>query len=180
MTAVEHGVWRAPPPTPYVWGGQVLSVSAATVALTSAALRSAGAVEAACVWLGPMDSEGNAQVAAVIMPRQMNRARNYVIAGDAVLEVANYGRSQGWTVVGAVHSHPGPSVEHSTYDDEMTPSRRAVSIVFPCYGNWVGPWPRGLGVHAFAARYWHFLTEAEAERRVRIDNGQQALWKDLR
>jgi proteasome lid subunit RPN8/RPN11 len=37
----------------------------------------------------------------------------------SLLKVAELARAQGWTVVGAIHSHPGIDVEHSSYDDEM-------------------------------------------------------------
>ena len=117
---------------------------------------------------------------AVMMPKQLNRAGNYAVSAGAMLEVANVGRPRGWTVVGAIHSHPGTFVEHSRFDDEMTPSRRAVSIVFPGYGDWRGPWPRNLGVHSYSGDYWHLLTDAEAAKRVKVDDEAQALWVDLR
>lgn len=180
MTQVDAEFWRAPPPIPYVWGGQCLAVSAATLALTAAALRSVGRREAGCLWLGPTDDEGNTRAAAVIMPKQLNRAGNYAVSAGALLEVANVGRPRGWTVVGAIHSHPGTFVEHSRFDDEMTPSRRAVSIVFPCYGDWRGPWPSNLGVHSYSGDYWHRLTDSEAAKRVKVDDEAQALWVDLR
>lgn len=180
MTEDDADLWREPPPSPYVWGGQCLEVSAATLALTAAALRSTGRREAGCLWLGPMDDEGNARTEAVIMPKQLNRAGNYAVAAGAMLEVANVARPRGWTVVGAIHSHPGTFVEHSRFDDQMTPSRRAVSIVFPCYGHWQAPWPKALGVHSYACDYWHLLTDADAAMRVQVMSGPQALWMDLR
>ena len=83
-------------------------------------------------------------------------------------------------MVGAIHSHPGVFVEHSRFDDDMTPSRRAVSIVFPCYGNWHAPWPKSLGVHSYSGNYWHLLSDADAAQRVSVDDGAQAIWMDLR
>lgn len=176
----ETGIWRPAPQRLYEWGGQSLAVSIATLQLTAAALQSIRTMEAACLWLGPMDEAGNAKAEAVVMPKQVNRPRNYNISGNAMLEVANFGRSKGWTVVGSIHSHPGPSVEHSIYDDEMTPSRRAVSIVFPNYGHWTGSWPRNLGVHSYFGGYWHLLSDANATRRVELRDGPQAIWMDLR
>ncbi len=171
---------REPPPSLYVWGGQLLAASAATLELTAAALRSAGRREAGCLWLGPMDDVGNARATAVVMPKQTNRAGNYAVSASAMLEVADLGRPRGWTVVGAIHSHPGTFVEHSRFDDAMTPSRRAVSIVFPCYGNWQAAWPRNLGVHSYSGDYWHLLSDAESARRVRVEDEAQAFWMDLR
>jgi hypothetical protein len=176
----ETGIWRPAPQRPYEWSGQALSVSVATLKMTAAALRSVRAMEAACIWLGPINEAGNAIVEAVVMPKQLNRPRNYSVSGSAMLEVANIGRAKGWTVVGAIHSHPGSSVEHSIYDDEMTPSRRAVSIVFPTYGHWTGNWPRDLGIHAYVNDYWYLLSDADAVRRVELHDGPQAFWMDLR
>ncbi|MCU7370736.1 hypothetical protein PEC18_07535 [Paucibacter sp. O1-1] len=91
----DTDLWRAPPPSQYAWGGQSLTVSAGTLALTAAALRSAGRREAGCLWLGPMDEAGNARAVAVIMPKQLNRDRNYAVAAGAMLEVAKVGRPRG-------------------------------------------------------------------------------------
>ncbi|MGR5354382.1 Mov34/MPN/PAD-1 family protein, partial [Vibrio sp. DNB22_19_2] len=79
-------------------------------------------VESACLWLGSLDSVGNGLVKAVVVPMQINRPQNYSVPGEAMMKVAELARAQGWTVVGAIHSHPGVGVEHSSYDDEMTPS----------------------------------------------------------
>ncbi|MCZ2113446.1 MAG: Mov34/MPN/PAD-1 family protein [Anaerolineae bacterium] len=164
----ETLLWRSRPLTPYVPTGKVLSVPSAALATTIAKLRRTGAVEASCLWLGSLDKDGNGQVAAVAVPKQFNRPRNYAVPGEAMVEVSALARSRGWTVVAAIHSHPGASVEHSVYDDEMTPSRRAVSIVFPYYGHWSGPWPSGLGVHEYMRKYWYLLSEREAQLRVRF------------
>lgn len=119
-------------------------------------------------------------VKAVVVPMQINRPQNYSVPGEAMMKVAELARAQGWTVVGAIHSHPGVGVEHSSYDDEMTPSRRAVSIVFPRYGKWSGPWPRGLGVHEYFQGYWHLLSDEHAQSRVALSDGPEAPIFDLR
>lgn len=114
------------------------------------------------------------------MPMQVNRPRNYSVPGEAMLKVAEIARVRAWTVVGAIHSHPGIGVEHSTYDDEMTPSRRAVSFVMPRYGQWPGPWPRGLGVHEYFERYWHLLSDEHAQQRVVLSDTPEVQTFDLR
>ena len=176
----ETLLWRPQPPSPYVPTGKMLTVSAQTVSRTAAVLRSAGMVESACLWLGALDEEGNGLVEAVVSPAQINRPRNYAVPGEAMLQVAALARKRGWTVVGAVHSHPGIGVEHSCHDDEMTPSRRAVSIVMPRYGHWAGPWPRGLGVHEYFENYWHLLSDEHAQRRVALSDGPEGQVFDLR
>lgn len=176
----ETMLWRPPPPSPYVPTGKVLTVPEATLARTGALLRAAGRVEAACLWLGDIDDSGNSTVKALVIPTQINRPRNYLVPGDAMLKVAECARAHGWTVVGAIHSHPGDGTEHSRYDDEMTPSRRAVSIVFPRYGDCSGRWPHGLGVHEYSERYWHLLSEEHARLRVALSDGPEVPVHDLR
>lgn len=164
----------------YAPTGKVLTVSAQTLARTTATLYAAGKVESACIWLGTLDEHGNGTVKALVVPQQVNRPRNYSVSGEAMLEVAKLAREHGWTLVGAIHSHPGHSVEHSSYDDEMTPSRKAVSLVVPRYGHWTGPWPRGLGIHEYFEKYWHLLSDEHARQRVALSEEPEALAFDLR
>jgi|GWRWMinimDraft_16_1066024.scaffolds.fasta_scaffold00007_76 proteasome lid subunit RPN8/RPN11 len=176
----ETMLWRTRPPSSYAPTGKVLTVPAQTLVRTAAVLRAAGAVESACLWLGSLDEAGNGLVKALVVPMQVNRPRNYSMPGSAMLGVAEFARAQSWTVVGAIHSHPGVGVEHSTYDDEMTPSRRAVSIVMPRYGEWSGPWPRGLGIHAYFEKYWHLLSDEHARQRVILTDAVEVQTFNLR
>lgn len=172
--------WRPRPPSEYVPTGKVLTVPARTLARTVAVLRAAGPVESACLWLGLLDENANGVVHALIVPTQINRPRNYSVPGEAMLKVAEVARAQAWTVIGAIHSHPGVDVEHSRYDDEMTPSRRAVSLVVPFYGHWSGPWPRGLGIHEYLDKYWHRLSDEHARKRVLLSDAPEVQTIDLR
>lgn len=176
----ETLLWRPRPPSVYVPTGKVLTVPAKTLVRTAAVLRSAGMVESSCLWLGLLDERGNGLVKALVSPTQVNRPRNYSVPGNAMLAVAALAREHGWTVVAAIHSHPGIGVEHSTYDDEMTPSRRAVSIVVPRYGHWSGAWPTGLGVHEYFEKYWHHLSDEHARLRVALSDAPEGQVFDLR
>jgi hypothetical protein len=176
----ETMLWRPRPPSRYVPTGKVLTVSAQTLARTAEVLRAAGTVESACLWLGSLDDDANGVVSAMVMPMQINQPFNYSVPGEAMLKVAELARARAWTVVGAIHSHPGIGVEHSRYDDEMTPSRRAVSIVMPRYGQWTGPWPRGLGVHEYFEKYWHLLSDGHARQRVVLSETPEVQTYDLR
>lgn len=176
----EFSLWRPGPPSRYVPTGKVLRVSVHTLARTNEVLRAAGRAESACIWLGPLDDNGNGLVKALVVPQQVNRLRNYSVPGEAMLKVAELARAYSWTLVGAIHSHPGLSVEHSSYDDEMTPSRRAVSLVVPRYGHWSGPWPRGLGIHEYSEKYWHLLSDEHARQRVALSDEPDAQAFDLR
>lgn len=176
----ESTLWRPHPPSQYVPTGKQLAVPAQTLARTAAVLRAAGPVESACLWLGSLDKDGHGVVKALVVPMQINRPRNYLVPGNAMLKVAEFARTQAWTVVAAIHSHPGVCVEHSTYDDEMTPSRRAVSIVMPRYGHWAGSWPHALGVHEYFEKYWHLLSDEQALQRVVLSDSPEVQTFDLR
>ena len=176
----ETSLWRPRPSSAYRPTGRVLTVPTTSVACTAMMLRTAGALESACFWLGLLDELGNAQVKALVLPSQVNRSRYYAVPGPAMVKVAALARPHGGTIVGAIHSHPGAGVEHSTYDDEMTPSRRAVSIVMPRYGHWYGQWPDGLGVHEYFEKYWHLLSDAHARLRVALSDEVESPVFDLR
>lgn len=173
-------LWRPRPQSRYVPTGKLLTVPAQTLARTAAVLRAAGMAESTCLWLGSLGDDGNGVVKALVVPAQINRPRNYSVPGEAMLKVAEFARARAWTVVGTIHSHPGISVEHSSYDDDMTPSRRAVSIVMPQYGHWPGTWPQGLGVHEYFQHYWHLLSDEHARQRVFMSDTPEVQTYDLR
>jgi hypothetical protein len=85
-----------------------------------------------------------------------------------------------WKPLAQIHCHPGKGVEHSRYDDEMASSKRALSIVFPFYGRWTGPWPDDVGVHEWQDDYWHLLPPQEAAKRVRLTAPVAIDCKDFR
>lgn len=180
MITDGRAMFRPAPVIPYRASGKITRVPLTALSTTIQILRAAGNVEAACFWLGAFDEVGNGSVGAVVVPNQINRARNYEVPSHAMLDVAAVARPNKWTIVGAVHSHPGQSVEHSRYDDQMTPSRRALSIVFPHYGKWSGPWAKDLGVHEYIDEYWHLLPEGDAERRIQFLSNQTIQVFDLR
>lgn len=172
--------WRPAPPSPYRATGRRTVASTSALQLTRDLLRAVGQLEAACLWLGQFDSHGNALVEGLVVPRQTNRPRNYSIAANAMHAVAAVARPNRWTLLAAIHSHPGSSVEHSEYDDHMAPSRSALSLVFSHYGHAEGPWPMGVGVHEYIGDYWHLLPTPDAESRISFENGIGVQLFDLR
>jgi len=136
--------------------------------------------EAACFWYGTRDQAGNGVVEALVVPAQSNRRGNYHVSAEAMGEVASRTRPLGWKNLAQVHTHPGSNVEHSRYDDENASSRRALSVVFPFYGNWGLSWPTGVGVHECQDGYWHLLPAAEASMRVVITATSTIELMDLR
>lgn len=180
MRDEESGAWRSRPASTYWPSGRRLVASTQVLARTAAILQSVTKREAACLWLGEFDTRRDAVVRALVVPKQINRGRNYLVPAAASVEVANLARPRKWTVVAAVHSHPGAGVEHSEYDDEMTPSRQALSIVFPNYGDLQQHWSDSLGVHEYIDGYWHLLPPEDAQRRIVFDSGLRCEEYDLR
>lgn len=171
-----------------------LSVPIDTIRATADILQSAGRFEACCFWFGRREPDGSGVVAAVVVPRQKNNPGNYDVAPDAMLDVAAAVRQRGWKNLAQIHSHPGESVRHSGYDDQMANSRRAFSLVFPRYGRlraawrwhrwiwrlWPSDFPGAIGVHAFKAGRWAYLAEAERALAIKLVAGPPPDLIDLR
>ena len=170
---------RPAPATPYVWNGQVLSVSVSAVEATLRMLHRFGPREACAFWYGDRASDGG-QVQAVLAPRQHMERTWYDVRPQAMSEMAEVLRDTDWRPLAQIHSHPGPWVEHSLYDDRMVSTKRALSLVIPNYGRWRGPWPIGMAVHEYAGGYWHMLTDTVAARRVRLEPACALRIQDLR
>lgn len=170
---------RPLPITPYAWSGKTLSISVSAVEATLQMLRRFGAREAGVFWYGERTPEGGC-VSAVLAPRQRMERTWYDVTPDAMSEMVEVLRDTSWRPLAQIHSHPGPWVEHSLYDDKMVSNRRALSLVIPNYGRWSGPWPAGLGVHDFADNYWHLLGKADAARRIQLSPAADVRVVDLR
>ena len=95
---------------------------------------------------------------------------NYSVSTEALTAIVQ-GLPDGFKPLAQIHSHPHAGVEHSRYDDRLTSSKKALSIVFPHYGRYRGSFPVGLGVHEWQDGYWHLLAAAEAAQRVVIGGG---------
>lgn len=166
----EDDLFRLPPPCPYEPVDLQLSVPAEGLTATTALLRRAGRCESGLLWYGPRDSAGNGTVAYVVAPRQRMTWGNYSISAEALAEVVHRLNAH-WKPLAQVHSHPGMRVEHSSYDDRMASSRRALSLVFPSYGRSVKPFPAGVGVHEWQNEYWHLLDLPLAQHRIVLIDG---------
>jgi hypothetical protein len=172
----------------------VLDVPAGAIRMTSSILQSMKDMEACCFWFGHRDERGNGTVEGIIVPRQQNNRGHYHVTADAMVEVANAARAHEWKNLAQVHSHPGVSVCHSGYDDEMANSRRALSLVFPNYGcvpglwrfnrllwtAWPGTFPPVIGVHAFIQQKWTLLRPDELPSMLRVSSKPTPTLIDLR
>jgi hypothetical protein len=166
----EDDLFRLPPPCPYVPVDLQLSAPVRALTATITLLRRAGRRESGLLWYGPRDIAGNGTVAYVVAPRQRMTQGNYTIPADALAEVVHR-LPDAWKPLAQVHSHPGRRVEHSSYDDRLVSSRRALSLVFPSYGRSDEPFPIGVGIHEWQNDYWHLLDPNSAGRRVVIIDG---------
>jgi hypothetical protein len=155
-----------------------LRVPAGALTATLRLLRAAGQRESGVFWYGPRDSTGNGTVAYVVAPQQRMSWGNYHVSAAALTAVVRRLTSV-WKPLAQIHSHPGLRVEHSNYDDRMMSSRKALSLVFPSYGDWRGSFPVGVGVHEHQNDYWHLLTDEAAKARVIVVPGEVRV-EDLR
>jgi len=172
----------------------VLSVPVDAIRLTAKTLRSMREMEACCFWFGSRSNTMSGSVDAIVIPQQENHHGHYRVTPDAMLRVADAVRPFGWKNLAQAHSHPGPGVHHSGYDDEMANSRRALSLVFPDYGylpavwrfnGWLWrlrpkPFPSAIGVHAFIDGRWKYLTDHETTTRLSLTGGKRVRLLDLR
>lgn len=166
----EDALFRPAPAQPYQPVKLQLRVPTEALTATLMLLQRAGRCESGLFWYGPKDTIGNGTVMWVVAPRQRMAWGNYHISAEALAEIV-YRLPDDWKPLAQVHSHPGSDVEHSNYDDRMASSRRALSLVFPCYGRPIAPFPNGVGVHEWQSGYWHLLDLECATRRVVVIGG---------
>ncbi len=163
-------VRRPKPLVPYRRPTCTITASRSVLELTLAIFKEYAAVdnEACCFWYGIRDEASNAEVLAVVVPRQHNTWGNYLIRAESMAAVAKATLKFNWRNLIQIHTHPGKGVEHSSYDDIHINSRRALSVVLPIYGAWRDTWPHGVGVHEFQNGYWHLLNTDDASQRIVI------------
>ncbi|MEA2908972.1 MAG: hypothetical protein QOJ15_1053 [Bradyrhizobium sp.] len=171
---------RPPAPQPYAPHDIVLSVPTSAVQTTLSLLQRAGPRESGVFWYGPRDATGRGLVQAVIAPHQAMSRGNYHVSAAAMSAMVGLLTEESWKPLAQIHSHPGSGVEHSRYDDKMIASTRAVSIVFPFYGRWTGPWPHGIGIHECQNDYWHLLGPDHGAHRVQLTPEPHIMTEDLR
>jgi hypothetical protein len=174
----ESAFRRKPPVRPYALSNARLSVPGAAVTATLELLRRAGRRESGLFWYGPRDAAGNGRVTYVAAPRQRMTWGNYHVSPVALAEIVNK-LPDDCKPLAQVHSHPGVNVEHSPYDDDMASSRRALSLVFPLYGQSNAPFPNDVGVHEWQDQYWHLLDRGQAAKRLVLTTGDVRV-EDLR
>lgn len=165
MRDTEEDRWRGKPPVSYKDSGLVLKIGPECLAVTLKLLQRFGRSEACVFWFG-LRSDYGGEVRGVVAPQQRMTWGNFDVTAEAMLEMADRVDGRDWRPLAQVHSHPGRGVEHSWYDDKMIASKRALSIVFPLYGNWAPPWPADIGIHEWQNGFWHLLPFSAAVRRV--------------
>lgn len=176
--ANEGDIPRPPAVRSYEPNGLQLRVPFSALAATLTLLEAAGRRESGVLWYGVRDAAGNGTVAYVVAPRQHMNSGNYLVPAQALTGVVSR-LPDIWKPLAQIHSHPGADVEHSSYDDQMACSRKALSIVFPFYGQFAPAFPSGVGVHEWQDEYWHLLDEKLAKARVILVPGKVKV-EDLR
>jgi hypothetical protein len=177
----EEGLLRPLPSVPYQPTAAQLRVPRRALELTLNTLTRAGRLEMCCFWYAPPNGiEDLRRVSAVVVPRQHQSWGNYHVTADAMQAIHAKVGPLKLTNLAQVHSHPGTRVEHSRYDDRMANSRRALSLVFPSYGQWEGTWPCGIGIHEFQRDYWYLLDGLDAARRVILTDDAEVHFIDCR
>ena len=174
----DFGLSRQLPAFPYTPTGKLLLLPFDALQATISLLKSAEGLEACVFWYGHRGVDSDI-VTAVRAPRQKGTRFNYHV-DEASMSMMSSTLSEEVRPLAQVHSHPGPMVEHSRYDDEMISSRRALSIVFPRYGHVTGPWPAGIGIHEWQAGYWYLLETSYAAERVKVIRASGVSVEDLR
>ena len=181
MSDTEFSQLRRRPTQAYTLAPQKLIVPAHALAVTLEVLRKCVRLETCCFWYGTGDrGASEVRVAAVVVPRQRQTWGNYQVSVEGIRAMSEHVSPYGLRNLAQVHSHPGDNVEHSSYDDEMANSRKALSLVFPRYGHWNSGWPAGVGVHEFQNGYWHLLRDSDAAKRVSVQQGAPVTLIDCR
>jgi hypothetical protein len=163
--------WRLSlPASPYRTTSAVLSVPERAIELTLGVFAAyvERRVESGSFWYGDRDGAGGGIVRAVVVPDQTNAWGNYHVSAAAMEAVADATRLRGWRNLAQLHTHPGRVVEHSPYDDVHANSRRALSLVFPSYGERDAIGLSLIGVHEWQNDYWHLLPPAAAATRIAV------------
>jgi hypothetical protein len=166
----EWGLGRRPAPQLYEPGRDMLEISVDVLDATLRGIQTYASrnLEGCCFWYGIVKEENCSQVTAVVVPRQRNSWGNYQVSSSEMARVSAATRYLGIRNLAQLHTHPSALVEHSSYDDEMANSRRALSLVLPNYGKERVVWPIGVGVHEFQNDYWHRLSDDQARQRVAL------------
>jgi len=149
----------------------VLSMHPRTFEITCAAFADTRRhrLECGLFWYGNKSQAGAFEVVAIVVPKQRNYEGFYFIEGEAIEEMSDHTREFGWINLAQVHTHPSAWVDHSTYDDDHTNSRNALSIVMPHYGRLATDLLKVIGVHEFLDEKWRYLTLRRARQRIYLN-----------
>jgi len=118
-------------------------------------------------------SAGELQVATTLtFPNAEMHPSYFTVSAEAMSEAGKHFRLFGMERIAQVHTHPGPRVKHSPFDDESAYSQTdgAVSIVIAQHAR-QRPSLTNCGVHVRDANCWRCLTAAQIEQAIRLVPG---------
>jgi len=139
--------------------------------------RSQGSQETACVWLGDQDAERETATEVVFLddlPGTVGRRLHHRTSREAVRILIDRARELGLTIVGDVHTHPGPWVDLSEVDRAHPIEYRIglLALVFPTFAE--GP-PRldGVGVHEYlGSGEWRTFEGEDVASRLSLEEDE--------
>lgn len=179
MRETELDSWRPAPTQPYRLPAAQLHLPRRALQRALEVCRQSGRLETCCLFYGKRDID-RAFIEAVVVPAQQQTWGNYFVPIESMRTVHARVAPLGLRNLAQLHSHPGHHVEHSSYDDEMANSRKALSLVVPHYGHWQNSWPSGIGVHEFQNDFWHLLCDGDAMRRIVLTDTPAVNFVDCR
>jgi proteasome lid subunit RPN8/RPN11 len=108
------------------------------------------------VFLAGFELAGLTLFTAVIAPEAEHGRGHVFCSREQMLAAQRGARASGVSILGQLHSHPGPSSYHSKDDDEMVhmPFEGMLSLVAPRYALWGLRPLENLGVHQFQDGRW--------------------------
>lgn len=127
--------------------------------------------EGVVFWAAPreMYASSVAVTTTVVVPAQRVSPGRFELAPEAVRAMGADLRRRGLVNMVQVHTHPGPGVGHSGWDDRHVFSQReeTLSVVWPHYGQDLPPLS-AWGVHVRLSGVWRRLPASAVSERLRI------------
>jgi len=116
---------------------------------------------------------GDSQIATTLtFPNAAMQPAYFTVSAAAMSEAGKHFRRFGMERLIQAHTHPGPLVEHSPFDDENAYSQLdgSVSIVIPNHARH-RPDLTDCGIHIREPEGWRLLCAKEIERYIRLIPG---------
>ena len=147
----------------------VVLVPESVYVATESRLASQRAHEEVVYWAG-IETDRIWVVLTCIVPEAATTIGSFDTTARTNAEVIGWTAARGLSILGQLHCHPGPLVDHSRGDDKgaLAAYQHALSIVVPNYGADGLENFRRCGVHRFNGRAFWRLDPAEVQRILQV------------